>query len=72
MPLSEFAAPEVTDAYLKGLTPEQLIDLLCHKTNGILVAYRLKMVDTRAAKNLQHDVEKIHEHILGRKSDRDI
>jgi hypothetical protein len=64
MPLTHFIAPEITDSYLKGLTQDQLIDLLHHKTNGLLVASRLNMGNTPAARNLQQDIKKIHERIL--------
>jgi hypothetical protein len=64
MPLTNFIAPEITDSYLKGLTQDQLIDLLHHKTNGLLVASRLNMGNTATAQHLQQDIKKIHERIL--------
>ena len=66
MPLSEFTAPAITEQYLHQLDLGQLTDLLQHKTNGLLVASRIKMLETEIGKNLKEEVQKIQNEIRER------
>jgi hypothetical protein len=66
MPLSEFTAPAVTEQYLSALTKDQLVELLLHKTNGLLVAARLKLTDFDATRSLLDEVKKIQAAIKAR------
>ena len=61
MPLAEFADPIITDEYLVSLDKEQLLDLLRHKTNGLLVASRFEMTNSPTAKNLAAEVKMIQQ-----------
>ncbi len=61
MPLTEFTDPIITDEYLLSLEKEQLIDLLRHKTNGLLVASRFEMANSPTAKNLAAEVKMIQQ-----------
>ena len=66
MPLSEYAAPEITDQYLDQLSNEQLLDLLMHKTNGLLVASRLNLANTDSGKQIQEEIQKLQKAIKDR------
>lgn len=68
MPLSEFAAPQITDQYLDCLNNDQLLDLLMHKTNGLMVASRINMANTDTGKQLQEEIQKIQKAIQDRNS----
>jgi hypothetical protein len=66
MPLSEFSAPEITEDYLHQLDMNQLIDLLMHKTNGLIVASRTELHGSEMAKKIRDEVQKIHTEIKAR------
>jgi hypothetical protein len=66
MPLAEFSTPEITDEYLRSLDMDQLIDLLMHKTNGLIVASRTDLHGTEMADKIRGEVHKIHAEIKAR------
>ncbi len=68
MPLSDFVGPEITNSYLIDIPTDQLIDLLMHKTNGLLAASRLKLVNDPTVKNIEREVRTIQSEIQKRAS----
>jgi hypothetical protein len=66
MPLSEYAAPAITDDYLKKLSLEQMVELLNQKTNGLIVASRIHMLNSDAARTLKDEVQKLQDAVRKR------
>lgn len=71
MPLAEFEAPEITDEYLRRLELEHLLELLLHKTNGLIVAARINLTESEGARTLKQEVQKIQEEIKARSNRKD-